>query len=302
MENKEMQVYDEVRLRVKRSRDFFREKGIGDFDYYQITEDQYQSLKNGLISLSQQFINENPNSKLNPDLNGLLKHLDCMNEVFQWLWNFPQFKEILPEQSRDNFNFIRFLVLAHDLERFIFNGPLPINYIDQVGDALNERRFFPNFPFSDFLHSIDYITGRKKPPSPDEKPLVYIFKTVDTLAKLQRDPEKFMNEEYNNWLERQIQLGRFPIKIKRYDGVFANISADEYRQRDLDFVNFGLDQIEKVTGMSRSDIFAKIKEIKFLNKMVQKKISEKNFKDVYIIIPAYNEEKIKYIVPPRCFL
>lgn len=263
MENKEMQVYDEVKLRVKRSRDFFREKGIGDFDYYQITEDQYQSLKNGLISLSQQFINENLNSKLNPDLNGLLKHLDCMNEVFQWLWNFPQFKEILPEQSRDNFNFIRFLVLAHDLERFIFNGPFPITYIDQVGDALNAKVFFPDFYFDKYLHSIDYITGRKQIPNTQDNPLPFIFKVVDSLAKPGRDPEKFLSSEYDQWLEKQVQMKRFPIRVRQYDGQFKDLQAEDYREKDLNLINTGLDIMTKITGLARDDIFAKIREINF---------------------------------------
>ncbi|GAB4219646.1 MAG: hypothetical protein Fur009_6780 [Candidatus Microgenomates bacterium] len=255
--------YNEVRQRIKLFESLISEGHFSLVNPFNLEDNQFENLKELIIENSRQLTEQYPSSSLNPDLDGLLKHLNKMEGFFSWLFQFDKFKQLLPEKERENFNFIRFLVLIHDLERFIFNGPFPINYIDQVGDALNERRFFPNFPFLEFLHSIDYITERKKPPSPDENPLIYIFKAVDSLAKPGRDPNKFFGEEYDQWLQRQVNMGRFPIKIRRYDGVFADISAEQYRFNDLNFIDIGLKKLIELTGLNRDDIFAKIKEINF---------------------------------------
>ncbi|MCS6956313.1 MAG: hypothetical protein NZM02_00495 [Patescibacteria group bacterium] len=254
--------YNEARLRIKKARDFFEKENIS-INPFTLSNKQFEDLREKVFDFSKNLAGEFSQSSLNPNIDGLEKHLLTMEEVFSWLFEFDEFKNLLPIQARDNFNFLRFLVLAHDFERFIFNGPFPLNYIDQVGDALNERVFFPGFDFSPFLHRMDYITGRKKAPSSDDFPLVYIFKAVDSLAKPGRDPKLFLEREYDQWLEQQIQRKRFPIRIRNFEGKIIEVLADEYREKDIAMIRQGVDIISRITNLSSYQVFDKIREVNF---------------------------------------
>lgn len=262
MEKRENPPYNALKDRVKEFQEFFSSRKQN-FDPFQITQDEFESLKGKIITKSQTLITSEPDSPLNPDLEGLKKHLVCMEKVFSWLFSYDSFRKLLPKEARNNFNFLRFLILTHDLERFFFNGSLPINYVDQVGDALVAKEAFSSFPFDNFLHSIDYITERKKAPEPEINPLPYIFKTVDSLAKPSRDPEKFLNSDYDQWLERQISMGKFPIRIKKYNGQLVEVSSEEYKQRDIGMINTGIEILASKVGIDRQTFFSKIREINF---------------------------------------
>jgi hypothetical protein len=194
------------------------------------------------------LVEKYPFSLLNPNLDGeqgLLAHIDRMTELLGKLWQYEKFRKLFPEGT--SFSFLKFLALVHDYSRFIFNGPFPLVYVDWVGDALVEKRFFPGIPFEKYLHSIRDVTGEKNPPDERTTPLPYIFKALDSLGKPGRDPEKFLNYDYDKWLQKQIELGRFPIRVRK-DGKIVEISANEYKENDIGMIRKGLRLIEEIVG------------------------------------------------------
>ncbi|MGB9883524.1 MAG: hypothetical protein ACPLRN_03370 [Microgenomates group bacterium] len=251
--------YDEVRSRIK---DFYNSFQAQNFvfpeKYWQMDEGLYQKIKEFSIHESRKLSDQYKNSLLSPILDGdqgLIAHIDCMTSIFEKLWEFDNFRKLFPEGT--TFSFVKFLVLAHDYSRFIFNGHFPITYVDWVGDALNERRFFPEVNFDPYLHSIRYITGEKDMPDPGKYPLIYIFKAVDSLGKRGRNPEDFFGPSYDQWLQKQIESGRFPIRVRK-DGKIIEISAQEYKKNDQFMIKKGLEIINKITGVSFEEILKSI--------------------------------------------
>jgi len=248
--------YDEVRERI---RDFWGVFGEKNFkipkDYWRIGEKDYQEIRDFTINQSRRLAEKYPSSLLNPNLDGeqgLLAHIDRMTELLGKLWHYEEFRNLFPEGT--SFSFLKFLALVHDYSRFIFNGPFPLVYVDWVGDALVEKRFFPGIPFEKYLHSIRYITGEKNPPDEKTTPLPYIFKALDSLGKPGRDSEKFLSYDYYKWLQKQIELGRFPIRVRK-DGKIVEISAQDYKENDIGMIRKGLRLIEEIVGGEIGRVF-----------------------------------------------
>jgi len=248
--------YDEVRERVKIFSNSFNEAGFKlQEDYWQMRDEDYKNIRDFTLSKSKELVESNPHSLLNPTLDGnqgLIAHIDRMTELLAKLWQYDKFRRLFPDGT--DFAFLKFLALVHDYSRFIFNGPFPLTYVDWVGDALVEKRFFPNIPFEKYLHSIRYITGEKEPPDQKKTPLPYIFKALDSLGKPGRDPEKFLNQDYDQWLQKQIKLGRFPIKVRK-DGKIVEVEAEEYKERDIGMIKEGLNLIEEIVGGESGKFF-----------------------------------------------
>ena len=248
--------YNEVKERVRIFSEGFEDTGFKlPENYCQMTDEEYDKIRDFTLSKSKELAKTYPDSSLNPNLDGeqgLIAHIDWMTKLLERLWQYDKFRSLFPKGT--NFAFLKFLALVHDYSRFIFNGPFPLTYVDWVGDALVERRFFPGIPFDRYLHSIRYITGEKEPPDPQENPLPYIFKALDSLGKPGRDPEKFLNEDYDQWLKRQVELGRFPIKVRRH-GKIVKVTALEYKERDIGMIREGLRVIEDIVGGEIGRIF-----------------------------------------------
>lgn len=209
----------------------------------------------------------------------LFDHLKIMENYFEVLMNYPDFldlaKRVFPEKTYD---FLLLLVYLHDYSRFIFNGPLPLTYVDWVSGGLLRKivlnQMFPNNPeitqkILNCFHSIDWIIGKKTLPQnnnelTDEQKLGLVLKVIDTLGKREksgqlRDPNEFFSENggYSRWLDFQIKNQRFPLKI----GPNQFIDAQTYAENDIALTKRGIRLIEDLTKEKFATIRNKVQEL-----------------------------------------
>lgn len=262
-----LNLYDIVRQRIKR----FLEINVPSF--LSIDELDISKTRNFLENI---FDKTNQNDGFSADKKSLFEHLEIMEDYFEELMKYHDFSDlatrIFPKKTED---YLRLLVYLHDFSRFIFNGPLPLVYVDWVSGGLLKKRvldkMFPNNPelvtkILNCFHSIDWITGKKHLPEndnelTDEQKMGLILKAIDTLGKKEkngnlRDPDIFFAQEggYNQWLKFQIDNHRFPLKI----GPNQFIDAQTYAKNDIALTRRGIALIERLTNEKFGNIREKL--------------------------------------------
>ena len=224
--------------------------------WVEIKGNDYQRLEEYCQEIYRRTSQIRPATNLNVDIDKLMRHIKLMQVDLGILWESAGFRNCFPPET--TVFLLRSLALFHDFNRFIFNGPLPLQYGDNVGSKI-VNRFFQSAPF-DYLHSINWMTGEKNPPNVQIYPVPYIFKALDTLGEVDRNPETFFSPGggYDQWLVHQVEKGRFPIYIPRYtqrkgrrvsDG-YKIVEALSYAARDKEFTLVGASLIKNITGQS----------------------------------------------------
>jgi hypothetical protein len=231
--------------------------------YMQAVRKHTSSIPEGISQEDKQLMNAN---------SALDLHVDIVSCYLQKLPQCPAFQQQYPTINQ---NFMKALAYMHDFSRNIFNGPFPLTYVDQVSDGLT-RTVFPTFP-KEYMHTIDWMTGRKNPPqmqykSPDQ--VAIMLKALDTLGKIDQngrllDPDDFFAENgpYEKWKQRQIDLKRFPLKIvHRSDSLreqnYPRIDVDieTYVERDKYLTYLGVGLLEEFTGKTFGELRDEVQE------------------------------------------
>jgi hypothetical protein len=258
--------YDSVRGRAERA---LRVDSPQVKDWKHITEAELQELETYLHETRKTTStigdSEDALAKLNVD-SGFSTHLQVMTAYVEVLSRSPGFAKFLQDQNISP-TFMKALVLVHDFGRSIFNGPLPLTYVDGVSDGLLRKKI-PHFP-TKYLHSIKWITRETQLPENDDelKPhqvIGLILKAIDTLGKLDpegglMDPTFFFSENgpYAKWVEKQVANHRFPFQVIDTRRTFTGgrkITAEEYAQQDQALTLRGMELTEAVTGMLFSNL------------------------------------------------
>jgi hypothetical protein len=203
-------------------------------------------------------------------------HLDVMSAYVDVLARTPFFVTFLREQGISP-SFMKALVKLHDFGRSVFNGPLPLKYIDGVSDGIL-RKILPDFP-TQYLHSIKWITGEIILPESDDElsphqQIGLILKAIDTLGKLDpagklMDPDVFFSENgpYAKWAEEQKLKQRFPfvvVNVKRRFKGQREITAEAYAEQDKALTIRGMRIAETLTGTPFQDLRQRA-EVQFEN-------------------------------------
>lgn len=204
-------------------------------------------------------------AKLNAD-DRFFQHLNVMLAYIDVLCESEQFQEFL-KAANIHPNFLRALVLLHDYGRCVFNGPLPLKFVDNVSGALLYK-VLPSFP-QEYLHTIKWITEEE--PFPDMKDgkelevdsisleylIGFILKAVDTLGKI--DPQGNLidintffddNGLYDSWLQKQKANSRLPFNVT----ASVNVTPDQYAANDRRLTEKGAQVIESKTGLPFAEI------------------------------------------------
>lgn len=245
-------------------------------EWFQITPAEVKDLKKYVEQVYQTTKNQNSVGLNDEEKKTLDQHLEIMNQYFQVLWQYPDFRNYFNKHGISQ-EFHAALVQLHDFSRYLFNGQFPLRYTDCVSDGL-VGRLFPEFPRA-FLHSIAWLTGEKEPPNveilenlPQNPAQVcgLVLKAVDTLGKIEpdrklRNPSDFFapNNGYGRWLSDQEAKGRFPfpVLIPSPNGrIRREVKAADYAQKDQWLTNLGIKAIEQLTGGSFAQIQKQVQE------------------------------------------
>lgn len=258
---------EHVRGRVKTVVDSRREKplpGLQPEDWKILDESRISELDSALDAIHQSVAllgNPEELATLNPDAK-FPEHIAIMDSVWHQVWQSEKFRTFAEKEQLSK-GFLLALDHLHDFGRLVFNGTLPLLYIDKVSGSIFTV-IFPNFP-SDYFHSILWISGEKHLPDKDEElstPQIIglMLKAVDTLGKRGADgkihtPDALFGEggAYNKWLDRQKESGRLPFSVliseagkRRRD----QISPEVYAARDKALTLRGVQLLEQISGLS----------------------------------------------------
>ncbi len=247
-----------------------RELPSSESDWKSLTRTQLHAMESYMVGLQQEMNQVGPED-LKETLNAnsaFQTHLVVMREYWAVCNEQPTFAKFIQE-SEINTAFLDALVFAHDFGRFVFNGPLPLLFIDNVSEGLLKHHF-PQFP-RQYLHSIKWITGEKRMPGkhalPAEK-IALMLKAIDTLGKFDAtntllDPQNFFAPDglHAGWIKKQVENGRLPFTIRgqrQGDGVVRPVlvTAETYASNDRAVTMRGIEVLESITQVP----FAQIRE------------------------------------------
>lgn len=205
--------------------------------------------------------------KLNVDEN-FTTHLLIMHAYIDCLWQYPSFEAWMQKRNISK-QFLHALVDLHDYGRLVFNGPLPLTFIDAASDRI--LKLMVDSGIKEYMHTIDWVTGKEQLDSnlPVQKKIGLMLKAIDTLAKRNsagelRNPQNFFAKggEHDMWVQRQVENGRLPLRAyePQQNGSYQlkMVSPEEYAANDKKLTLRGMQLIELISGESFSEILTQV--------------------------------------------